>query len=258
MSMFDQDDVEDSGFLDAARSIKPRGPGSIIFGLAPAAPLKKADTKKESAKKSREAVPESNEPREDNVDEQDVEDAPDMEAVLDTEPVDLNTEDGLERDGLEDKHLRAHMEMARANLIKLQKEMAEAPEESTLRNCHSQNLKIMSDSVKSLTKHIKEFQTAIENTIVHASNAEKLAAGRQPHGYPTVAATRPSNSEALAFMGTKLRDNGETHQGLHGVFSDILKDMIIFRRGYETVVDGYVKLAQHNGRLYEEAAKGLS
>jgi hypothetical protein len=254
MSFEEEDDVG-STFLDALRGINKGVPESGPKEASIGSKILSGGLRKTSPKAPADEKDDAKEPDDTSTDKP-IRDVKLEDAETDSGPVDLNDEDALVRDGLEDRGLLVHMQEARGKLADLEEKRKDIPDEDELRKKHIQNLRLVSSCVSDLTRRLGEYQTTIENTLVQSSNADKLATGRQPHAYPKVKGEKPDNADALVHMSKKLAENGQAHQTLHEMFSGVLKSLIVLRREYESVVDGYGKIAEH-AMKYREAARTL-
>ena len=282
MADFDGDDVAEQ-FLDAFRTQKPGvSPASLILGSDGLAlrtakqrpdnvaedddsgiPVADADGEGDEEGDEKDAREDaSGDSSEKGVEEVFDPDAPDGAEKRKLRKgkfsrIDLNSEDAVVNES-EDKDLRAHMQRAREKLIDLEKQSVGLPDVAKLKTLHTQNLRTLSSAFKDFTRRLGEYQTAIEMTILQSSNSVKLSAGERPHGFPEVKEGRPENAGSLTHMSKKISENGESHQALHEAFSSIHRSLSALRRDYETVVDGFMRIAQHDQEMYEAAAGGLA
>jgi hypothetical protein len=191
----------------------------------------------------------------DEKDEKDEED--DIDAHIAAElkkryQVDLNKKANLAN--LEDKGLQEHMGGARARLAELERKRGDLPSAATLHTSHAGNLRILSDLVTGMADRLSELQTEVETTFLQSTNATKLAVGDQPYGFPEVPGEVPVNALALRALRKKLDANANKYQDLHAAFTEMSKQLFVFRRNYEATMGAVLKIVDYGPQ--EPAAPG--
>jgi hypothetical protein len=77
---------------------------------------------------------------------------------------------------------------------------------------------------------------------------ERLAQGRQPHGFPEAGvAVDPSLRANLRHLASKLEDSGRTLSQIALAVDELEREATLARRHYEAVVDGLHRLLEAAG-----------
>lgn len=171
-----------------------------------------------------------------------------MEELKRTYQVDLN--DSAQLGDLEDAGLIGHMEQARnqlaAQIVAAEKlaleEKINATETSGRR------------SLSTLMNDIREQRLALacvrDGAFLHASNAEKLAAGIQPHGYPTN--TQRSNPSQLVYLSAQLMTTGNELERICNNLESAECELIRARRDLETAAFERTQRCAHFEKAWTE------
>ncbi|MDE2095925.1 MAG: hypothetical protein KGL39_01610 [Patescibacteria group bacterium] len=152
--------------------------------------------------------------------------------------LDLNDEKAINAAGLEDPGLRDHMSASRGKIA------GEAPVASVserltrLTAGHTDNLRKSSAIITSLSSALKTFQTTNELVFLQSSNAGKLAAGSQPHGFPK------DPVQSMKHLQAKIKEAAEAHDKTYTELRTALNNLTVLRRDYEAVVDGLVDITK--------------
>jgi hypothetical protein len=164
--------------------------------------------------------------------------------------IDLNLDANLKE--LEDQDLVAHMDEARRLLREIEEKSGQLPDEAKLKTSHAGSQQILSATIVEFGKIMNEFQTAVELSYVQAGNAEKLAAGVRPHGFPEVKSGVPTNAGSLTTMSGKITEASKTFENIRAALLEVGKKLHVFRRDTNGVADGYARLADYRGKCYDE------
>lgn len=173
--------------------------------------------------------------------------------------VDLNDEKNLA--DLEDPGLKEHMRRARERLVEQERAMDTLPTPDALKREDARARQALSSIMTGLKDQQMNLQCALEEISLHSSNADRLATGDMPHGYPktgtrSVDANLQGNMRHLAkrISGTAA-SVGDTLT----VLAELERHLTLARRNYEAVVDGYARrverLEQSKREITDELAE---
>lgn len=121
--------------------------------------------------------------------------------------IDLNDETHLA--DLEDAGLMSHMEEARAHLIEQLKEISQLPSQAAVTQADMAARRALSAVIIDITDQKMSMASIRDRIVLHANDIEKLAAGMQPHGYPSAHGTHPcADRGQLVYLCTRVSTSG--------------------------------------------------
>ena len=99
-------------------------------------------------------------------------------------------------------------------------------------------------------------QVACDDVLLQATNAQKLADGGQPHGWPAADGLTPQGHAARRFehLGKKVTAAGNDLTQIVAALEDFERKLTLARRAHENVVDGLARRGQYYEEAYGEAA----
>jgi hypothetical protein len=166
--------------------------------------------------------------------------------------VDLN--DAKQLADLEDPGLQAHMDRARKQLASHELALAALPSSSVLQTGNAAVRRALSNLMVSLKNQQMAIQVACDNVLLHATNAQKIADGGQPHGYPaTDGGPLPTHvAKTINYLGQQVVSVGnDLTQAVKGL-EEFERELTLARRQYENTVDGLVRRGQYFEDAYAE------
>jgi hypothetical protein len=168
--------------------------------------------------------------------------------------VDLN--DAKQLADLEDPGLVAHMDRARKQLANHERNQAALPSEESLRRGDTDARRALSSLMTSLKTQQMALQVACDDVLLQATNAQKLADGGQPHGYPAADDLSPQEHAAKSFeyLGKKVSAAGNDLAQIVTALEGFERELTLARRAYENAVDGLARRGQYFEEAYGEAA----
>lgn len=171
-----------------------------------------------------------------------------------TAQVDLN--DPAQLADLEDAGLMGHMEEARAQLAAQELAAAELPPAAQLLTQETEGRCALSEMVTVIWDQRAALAAARDAIFLHASNAERLAAGATPHGYPTETKVGAEKSETrkLVYLSSRINLVGSELERICETLGRAEGALTRARRSVEGVMVGRAARAAH----YEGAWKELS
>lgn len=172
-------------------------------------------------------------------------------ALLKRNQVDLNHETNLA--ALENSNLNARMDGARSTLSAQASGATAAPDRGDIRARHVKVTRQFSELALNLEKFCRELLCGVEETLLQASNAAKLAKGVQPHAFAAIKPSAPDNAKALAELGRKIEEAGKVCQAAFDNFNDARNSVDVLRRESERVSDDFARLADHHARALFKA-----
>ena len=168
--------------------------------------------------------------------------------------VDLN--DASQLADLEDSGLMAHMDDARKLLADHVRNEAVLPHAEELQRCDAATRRSLSGIVTGLKSQQGGLQVAYNEILLQAANAQKLATGRHPHGYPAPP-SQSLSAQNLEFLGTKTLSVGEDLAGVIAGIEDLERALTITRRAYENTVEGLTRRCRFFEKAYETLAAAI-
>lgn len=156
------------------------------------------------------------------------------------EQVDLNAGAALSRLRLEDPRLTAHMN-ARRELAEASSPGDRPPPLGTLRAENREACRGLSTVTLSLKEANMALRCAVEEVLLEADNAEKLACGISPHGYPPEAGGAPPR---LRHMSRRLAAAGASLSRLLQALEQTEADLTVARRLHDTATAGLLLWAE--------------
>jgi hypothetical protein len=166
--------------------------------------------------------------------------------------VDLNDTKNLA--DLEDAGLQAHMEQARALLADHERNRAALVDEEQLARGRLEIDQALSNLLKSLNDQRMELQVACDNVLLQAANAQKLAEGGLPHGYPP-AGGGDHGSRCTEHLGRKLQGAGGALARIVEELKRFEQDLTLTRRTYETTVEGLARRSEYFRGVFDAATR---
>lgn len=168
--------------------------------------------------------------------------------------VDLN--DAKQLADLEDPGLQAHMDRARKQLAGHERNQAALPSEEALRRGDTDARRALSSLMTSLKAQQMALQVACDDVLLQATNAQKLADGGQPHGYPTADGLAPQDhaTKCFEYLGKKVSAAGNDLAQIVTALEGFERELTLARRAYENAVDGLARRGQYFEEAYGEAA----
>lgn len=151
-----------------------------------------------------------------------------LEALKSKYQVDLHAESNVA--GLEDPGLIKHI--AEARELFLSSETRALPDRDAIQAARVDNAKRAAVVVEKLDESLLVLRQQVENTLLEADNATKLAEGRLPHGYPAPL----SPATALPALSLRLKKNAAAYEQVCVGLEAALKEQTLLRRGYEEIV----------------------
>lgn len=105
------------------------------------------------------------------------------------------------------------------------------PDLHAVRRADAEARRAMSQLVTALGECARDLRSAADDIFLHASNARKLSQNQLPHGYDV----GPVSSYFVK-LGDQTGKTGEGLEKCNAVLSDLLRDAMLARRGYENVI----------------------
>lgn len=175
-----------------------------------------------------------------------------MRAKLSTEElkkkvqIDLNDEKNL--DCLEDEDLVQRMAKARAALAANSRSQAGLTPLKALSGADAESRQALSRLMVALKEQKMVIQCACDEIMLQSGNVKKIAGGQPAHGYPSTAdAAIPDEvKECLKVLAKKISTVGSDLARLIPAIENYERDLILTRRNYEKVVDGYAQYAEQS------------
>ena len=164
--------------------------------------------------------------------------------------VDLN--DAKQLTDLEDAGLQAHMDQARKQLANHERNQASLPSTESLRRHDEDARRALSSLMTNLKAQQMALQVACDDVLLQATNAQKLAEGGRPHGYPTT----DGAAKSYEYLGKKLTAAGNALTQLALELEVFERELTLARRLYEGTVNGLARRGQHFENAYFEVAYG--
>lgn len=162
--------------------------------------------------------------------------------------VDLN--DAKQLADLEDPGLQAHMVRARRQLADHESAQASLPSNDALLAGDTEARRALSSLMTSIKSQQMALQVVASDVLLQATNAQKLAEGGRPHGFPTAGEA----SKDFELLGKKVAAAGEDLSQLSEVLESFERDLTRARRAYEKTVDGLTRRSQYFEKAYGETA----
>lgn len=112
----------------------------------------------------------------------------------------------------------------------------------------------LSSLMTSLKAQQMAMQIVNDNIMLQAMNAQKLAEGGQPHGYPAESGSLATKSFEL--LGKKLQASGNDLSQIVTALEGIERDLTLARRASESAFDGLARRGRYFEDAYFEVAYG--
>lgn len=161
------------------------------------------------------------------------------------EQIDLNAGTALSRLRLEDPKLTAHMNIRRGLAAAEAEKGASPPPLDTLRAGNKEASRGLSTVTLSLKGVNMALRCVVEEVLLEADNAVKLACGGDPHGYPPEGA---GPRDRFKHMGRRLAAAGASLGNLLGDLEQAEADLTVARRFHETTAAGLLLWAESDPR----------
>lgn len=164
--------------------------------------------------------------------------------------IDLNDEKNLV--DLEDHGLIEHMKQARLDLSIYMESLPKIPCSKDLHEQDTAARRALSAIVTDLKSQQMAMQIACDDLLLQAINAQKLAKGGHPYGYPP---SPPSQlGPGFDHLGLKMRGIGDELARIVDAFQNFECNLTLVRRLYEVVVDGWMRRGEHYEKVFNMAA----
>ncbi len=147
--------------------------------------------------------------------------------------VDLNDEKNLA--DLEDPSLMKHVREARDQLARWEEGRSVVPSTENLIRDDKASRQAISQAITAINEQKMALQCAIEEATLNGTNVGRIVAGEKPHSYPQAG----MKTENLKHLQKKIESNVASFTDVYQALERIERDIVLFRRLCETVVDGY-------------------
>lgn len=170
----------------------------------------------------------------------------------------INLNDPKQLADLEDPGLQAHMDMARKKMADYERNQATLPSKEAMQRSNIEANRALSSLMTSLKAQQMAMQIVSDNVMLQSMNAQKLAEGGQPHGYPAESSSPPQVLAAKSFelLGKKLQATGNDLSQIVTALEGIERDLTLARRASESAFDGLMRRGKYFEDAYFEVAYG--
>ena len=170
----------------------------------------------------------------------------------------INLHDPKQLADLEDPGLQAHMELARKKMADYERNQATLPSKEAMQRSNIEANRALSSLMTSLKNQQMAMQIVSDNILLQAMNAQKLAEGGQPHGYPAENSSPPQVIAAKSFelLGKKILATGNDISQIFTALEGIERDLSFARRASESAFDGLARRGRYFEDAYFEVAYG--
>ena len=162
-------------------------------------------------------------------------------------PVQVDLNDATQIGDLEDAGLVEHMATARAQLAAQERAGAALTPANTLLQADIEGRRALS-SLSALLREQRMALSCVRDTVMlQSSNAEKIAAGTKPHGFPAPDGGR--NAAQLTFLSARISASGADLERICAAIEIAECDLTRARRSIEAATVGLSQRSAH----YEQA-----
>jgi hypothetical protein len=120
--------------------------------------------------------------------------------------------------------------------------------DESLRRADVEARRALSSLMTSLKTQQMALQVACDNVLLAATNAQRLAAGDWPHGYPGSGVSEKN----VTHLGRKVASAGEDLLGIVATFGAFENELTLARRAYEVAISGQTRRSQCFEAAYAE------
>jgi hypothetical protein len=156
----------------------------------------------------------------------------------------VDLDDAKHLAGLEDPGLQAHMVQARKRLADSERARSAIVSAESLRRDDAGVSRMLSELTTSLKDQQMALQVAWDDVVLQATNAQRIASGDQPHGYPAMGSSA-SHFRCFEHFGEKVAAAGRDLARIVGAFEEFERKLTLARRGHESVVSGLLRRSQY-------------
>ena len=167
--------------------------------------------------------------------------------------VDLNNAKNLA--DLEDPDLTERMRRARLTAAEHEEARNRLPRADDLKRVDTEARRALSALMSALKEQQMRIRCVCDEILLSATNVDRLAAGDQPHGYPSTKdiAVTPVMKKCMDHLRKKIKGSGSELESIKEALDEFERNLTVTRRNYETVVDGLrVRDEYYEGRAAEK------